>query len=84
MRTTKRSRATVTALAVVLIGAGVLPGTAKSFFVGGRTIHSDAVSGTAGGMLGTGNGGSISVDQMYVQYQKGRACHLNTPMRRSF
>ncbi len=40
-----------------------------SFFVGGRTIHTDAVSGTPGGLLGTGNGGSITVDQMYVQYQ---------------
>jgi len=40
-----------------------------SFFVGGRTIHTVAVSGTPGGLLGTGNEGSITVDQMYVQYQ---------------
>src|SRR5437867_2147758 len=88
MRTTNRSRGTVTALAAVLLGAGGQLGTATtaaaqhgkgraplvlreqgSFFVGGHTIHTDAVSGTPGGLLGTGNGGSISVDQMYVQYQ---------------
>ncbi len=49
-----------------------------SFFVGGRTIHTDAVSGTPGGLLGSGNGGSITVDQMYVQYQipEGDGHHL--------
>jgi pimeloyl-ACP methyl ester carboxylesterase len=41
-----------------------------SFFVGGRTIFTDALTGTPTGFLGFGiNTGSITVDQMYVQYQ---------------
>ena len=39
-----------------------------SFFVGGRTISSDALTGTSSGFLNTAtNTGSITVDQMYVQ-----------------
>ena len=41
-----------------------------SFFVGGRSIFTDALTGTPTGFLGFGiNTGSITVDQMYVQYQ---------------
>lgn len=39
-----------------------------SFFIGGRTVHTDALTGTPTGFFGT-NAGSITVDQMYVQYQ---------------
>src|ERR1700721_4373288 len=41
-----------------------------SFFVGGRTVFTDALTGSTTGFLGTGiNTGHITVDQMYVQYQ---------------
>src|ERR1700736_5891063 len=41
-----------------------------SFFVGGRTISTDALTGTPSGFLNSEvNTGSITVDQMYVQYQ---------------
>ncbi|MGH9691450.1 MAG: hypothetical protein ACRD4C_10285 [Candidatus Acidiferrales bacterium] len=41
-----------------------------SFFVGGQTISTDALTGTPTGFLNFGiNTGSITVDQMYVQYQ---------------
>ncbi len=41
-----------------------------SFFVGGRTISTNALTGTSTGFLNTAtNTGSITVDQMYVQYQ---------------
>jgi len=41
-----------------------------SFFVGGRTVFTDALTGSTTGFLGTGvNSGNITVDQMYVQYQ---------------
>jgi pimeloyl-ACP methyl ester carboxylesterase len=41
-----------------------------SFYIDGRIVHSDAVSGQPGGLpfLGT-NEGDIAVGQMYVQYQ---------------
>src|SRR5260370_24064670 len=50
-----------------------------SFFVGGRTISTDALTGTSSGFLNTEiNTGSITVDQMYVQYQipEGGEKHL--------
>ena len=62
---------------VLLLGAAVVA-TADSlvlkeqgsFFVGGRSMHSDALTGSTSGFLGTGiNAGDITVDQMYVQYQ---------------
>src|ERR1700736_778713 len=41
-----------------------------SFFVGGRTISTDALTGSPSGFLNSEvNTGSITVDQMYVQYQ---------------
>jgi hypothetical protein len=54
-----------------------------SFFVGGRTIFTDALTGTSTGFLGFGiNTGSITVDQMYVQYQipEGRDTHVPVVM----
>jgi hypothetical protein len=38
-----------------------------SFFIDGRTVHSDALSGTP--FPGFPNEGDITVDQMYVRYQ---------------
>jgi pimeloyl-ACP methyl ester carboxylesterase len=52
-----------------------------SFFVGGRTIHTDALTGTSTGFLGTGlNAGSITVDQMYVQYQIPEGADVHLPV----
>src|SRR6202790_3698837 len=54
-----------------------------SFFVGGRTVFTDALTGSTTGFLGTGiNTGNITVDQMYVQYQipEGGDKHLPVVM----
>ncbi len=54
-----------------------------SFFVGGRTIYTDALTGSPSGFLGTGiNDGHITVDQMYVQYQipEGAGAHVPVVM----
>jgi pimeloyl-ACP methyl ester carboxylesterase len=54
-----------------------------SFFVGGRTIFTDALTGATTGFLGTGlNSGHITVEQMYVQYQipEGADPHLPVVM----
>jgi hypothetical protein len=54
-----------------------------SFFVGGRTIYTDALTGSTTGFLGTGlNSGHITVEQMYVQYQipEGADAHLPVVM----
>lgn len=40
-----------------------------SFYVGGRTVTSAAVTGSAAGLAGSSNQGDITVDQMYVRYQ---------------
>src|SRR5260370_38302698 len=74
---TVRSYFTATVIAlVVLSAAGVAIADSLvlksqgSFFVGGRTISTDALTGTSSGFLNTEtNRGSITVDQMYVQYQ---------------
>src|SRR5919202_4236929 len=39
-----------------------------SFFIDGHTVHSDALTGTGSGLLGSSNQGDITVDQMYVRY----------------
>ncbi|HEX8812422.1 MAG TPA: hypothetical protein VF742_10560, partial [Terracidiphilus sp.] len=78
------------AVAVLLLGAAVVA-TADSlvlkeqgsFFVGGRSMHSDALTGSTTGFLGTGiNAGDITVDQMYVQYQipEGADSHIPVVM----
>jgi pimeloyl-ACP methyl ester carboxylesterase len=52
-----------------------------SFFVGGRTIFSDALTGSTTGFLGTGiNTGNITVDQMYVQYQIPEGADSHVPV----
>jgi poly(3-hydroxybutyrate) depolymerase len=54
-----------------------------SFFVGGRTIYTDALTGSTTGFLGTGlNSGHITIEQMYVQYQipEGADAHLPVVM----
>jgi pimeloyl-ACP methyl ester carboxylesterase len=52
-----------------------------SFFVGGRTIFTDALTGSTNGFLGTGiNTGSITVDQMYVQYQIPEGADSHVPV----
>jgi hypothetical protein len=54
-----------------------------SFFVGGRSIFTDALTGSTTGFLGSGiNTGNITVDQMYVQYQipEGADSHLPVVM----
>jgi pimeloyl-ACP methyl ester carboxylesterase len=39
-----------------------------SMCVGGRIVHTDAATGTPGGLFGT-NAGTVAAGQMYVQYQ---------------
>src|ERR1700674_5136166 len=52
-----------------------------SFFVGGRTIFTDALTGSTTGFLGTGiNTGNITVDQMYVQYQIPEGADSHVPV----
>ena len=52
-----------------------------SFFVGGRTIFTDALTGSATGFLGNGiNTGNITVDQMYVQYQVPEGADSHVPV----
>jgi hypothetical protein len=52
-----------------------------SFFVGGRTVFTDALTGTSTGFLGFGiNTGSITVDQMYVQYQIPESRNEHVPV----
>src|ERR1700719_4792954 len=75
----KRARqyvaATVLAVAIlsaagVAIADSLVLKSQGSFFVGGRTISTDALTGTSTGFLNTAtNTGSITVDQMYGRYQ---------------
>ena len=52
-----------------------------SFFVGGRTVFTDALTGSTTGFLGTGiNTGNITVDQMYVQYQIPEGADSHVPV----
>jgi hypothetical protein len=52
-----------------------------SFFVGGHTIFTDALTGSATGFLGSGiNSGNITVDQMYVQYQIPEGADSHVPV----
>src|SRR5579864_6329991 len=52
-----------------------------SFFVGGRTVFTDALTGSTTGFLGNGiNTGNITVDQMYVQYQVPEAADSHVPV----
>jgi pimeloyl-ACP methyl ester carboxylesterase len=52
-----------------------------SFFVGGRTVYTNALTGSTTGFLGTGiNTGNITVDQMYVQYQIPDGAESHVPV----
>jgi pimeloyl-ACP methyl ester carboxylesterase len=52
-----------------------------SFFVGGRTMFTDALSGSSTGFLNSGiNSGNITVDQMYVQYQIPEGADSHVPV----
>jgi len=76
-----------TILALFLAAAGVTMADSLllkeqgSFFVGGRTIFTDALTGSTTGFLGTGiNTGNITVDQMYVQYQIPEGADSHVPV----
>jgi len=67
--------------AVVAMADSLVLKEQGSFFVGGRTIFTDALTGSAGGFLGSGvNSGSITVDQMYVQYQIPEGADSHVPV----
>ncbi len=52
-----------------------------SFFIGGHTIFTDALTGSTAGFLGSGiNTGNITVDQMYVQYQIPEGAESHVPV----
>jgi pimeloyl-ACP methyl ester carboxylesterase len=52
-----------------------------SFFVGGRTIYTDTLTGMIGGFPGSNiNSGHITVDQMYVQYQIPEGAESHVPV----
>jgi hypothetical protein len=73
----------ILALASVAMADSLVLKEQGSFFVGGRTIFTDALTGSTTGFLGSGiNTGSITVDQMYVQYQipEGAESHLPVVM----
>ncbi|MGH9680585.1 MAG: hypothetical protein ACRD4Y_11605, partial [Candidatus Acidiferrales bacterium] len=79
--------AALSALALAAAGAvgadSLLIKEEGSFFVGGRTIYTDALTGSPSGFLGLGtNDGHITVGQMYVQYQipEGAEGHLPVVM----
>jgi len=73
--------------ALFLVAAGVTMADSLllkeqgSFFVGGHTIFTDALTGSATGFLGSGiNSGNITVDQMYVQYQIPEGAEAHVPV----
>jgi pimeloyl-ACP methyl ester carboxylesterase len=77
----------VLTLAFVLCAAGValadslLIKEQGSFFVGGRTIFTDTLTGMVDGFPGTNiNSGHITVDQMYVQYQIPEGGNSHVPV----
>jgi hypothetical protein len=51
-----------------------------SFFVGGHTIHTDALTGDSTGGLFPPNEGSVTVDQMYVQYSVPKGVGRRLPV----
>jgi hypothetical protein len=71
----------VFAAAGVVMADSLLLKEQGSFFVGGRTIFTDALTGSTTGFLGTGiNSGNITVDQMYVQYQIPEGADSHVPV----
>jgi pimeloyl-ACP methyl ester carboxylesterase len=82
------ARRCAAALAVVALAAACMAKADSlvikaegSFFVGGRTIFTDALTGFHNGFLDFGiNTGSITVDQMYVQYQIPLGAEKHVPV----
>jgi len=77
--------AAITALFLAAAGAAMadslLLKEQGSFFVGGHTVYTDALTGSTTGFLGTGiNTGNITVDQMYVQYQIPEGADSHVPV----
>jgi pimeloyl-ACP methyl ester carboxylesterase len=75
----------LTAISLAVAGAitadSLLIKEQGSFFVGGRTIYTHALTGSPSGFLGTGvNDGHITVDQMYVQYQIPEGAEAHVPV----
>ena len=69
------------AVAGVAMADSLLLKEQGSFFVGGRTVFTDALTGTTTGFLGTGiNSGHITVEQMYVQYQIPEGADAHVPV----
>src|SRR6202142_2112029 len=69
------------AVAGVTMADSLLLKEQGSFFVGGRTIFTDALTGSTTGFLGSGiNTGNITVDQMYVQYQIPEGADSHVPV----
>jgi hypothetical protein len=69
------------AVAGVTMADSLLLKEQGSFFVGGRTIFTDALTGSTTGFLGSGiNSGNITVDQMYVQYQIPEGADAHVPV----
>ena len=69
------------AAAGVVMADSLLLKEQGSFFVGGRTVFTDALTGSTTGFLGTGiNTGNITVDQMYVQYQIPEGADSHVPV----
>ena len=69
------------AVAGVTMADSLLLKEQGSFFVGGRTIFTDALTGSTTGFLGSGiNSGNITVDQMYVQYQIPEGADSHVPV----
>ncbi len=67
--------------ACVTVADSLLIKEQGSFFIGGRTIFTDALTGATSGFLGSGvNSGSITVDQMYVQYQIPEGAETHVPV----
>jgi pimeloyl-ACP methyl ester carboxylesterase len=73
--------------ALLLLAAGVTMADSLllkeqgSFFVGGRSVFTDALTGSTTGFLGNGiNTGNITVDQMYVQYQIPETADSHLPV----
>lgn len=69
------------AVAVVTMADSLVLKEQGSFFVGGHSVFTDALTGSATGFLGTGvNSGNITVDQMYVQYQIPEGAETHVPV----
>jgi hypothetical protein len=63
------------------VADGLILKAQGSFFVGGRTVFTDALTGASAGFLNFGtNTGNITVDQMYVRYQIPEGSEEHVPI----